>query len=254
MSASIALPPGWALVAMEQVDSTNDEARRRAEQGAAAGTVIWAIEQARGRGRRGREWISPAGNLYCSVLLRPDCAPSVAHQAAFVAALATAEALAPFLEDDRSPSFKWPNDILVRDRKIAGILLESATSAGAANAASLDWMIAGIGVNVAHHPEQVMYPATSLGAEGAVDVPLESLLEAVLGRLFAWLQRWSEAGFEPVRAAWLARAARIGQTIRVRIEDEVLGGIFHDLDADGALLVDTGGRLRRVAAGDVFFG
>jgi BirA family biotin operon repressor/biotin-[acetyl-CoA-carboxylase] ligase len=253
MSIPVALPPGWALVAMEGTDSTNDEAKRRAGQGAAEGTVIWAVEQSRGRGRRGREWISPPGNLYCSVLLRPDCAPSDAPQAAFVAALATAEALDTFLEGERSPSLKWPNDVLVRDRKIAGILLESATSAGAVNAVSLDWMVAGIGVNVAHHPEQVMYPATSLGAEGAGDVPLELLLEALLGRLFAWLQRWREAGFGPVREAWMARAARIGQTIGVQIEGDVIDGIFRGLDTDGALLMDTGGTLRRVSAGDVFF-
>jgi len=253
MSRSLILPPGWDLVEMERVDSTNDEAKRRAEQGAEAGTVIWASEQACGRGRRGREWISLPGNLYCSVLLRPDCLPSLAHQAAFVAALATGEALETFLKEDRDLSFKWPNDILVRDRKIAGILLESATSAGSANGGRLDWLVAGIGVNVAHHPEQVIYPATSLGAEGGRDVSLESLLEALLGRLFAWLQRWRESGFEPVREAWLARAARIGQAIHVRIEDKVLSGVFRDLDADGALLIEADGALRRVTAGDLFF-
>ena len=135
------LPPPFSLVAVDRIDSTNDEARRLVAQGAGHGTVIWAKEQTAGRGRRGRAWVSPPVNIHCSIVLHPG--PSLAHapQLTFVAAVALRDALAEFLP---SAPFqcKWPNDLLVAGRKVAGMLLEVAGP----------WIILGVGVNVAHTP------------------------------------------------------------------------------------------------------
>ncbi|HYC65338.1 MAG TPA: biotin--[acetyl-CoA-carboxylase] ligase, partial [Reyranellaceae bacterium] len=125
MTSAPVLPDGWTLVALDSVGSTNDEAGRLAESGAAEGTVVWALEQTGGRGRRGRVWASPRGNLYSSTILRPDCAPVRAAELGFVAGLAVAD-----LAKGRDVRLKWPNDVLVDGGKVAGILPESSVAAG----------------------------------------------------------------------------------------------------------------------------
>lgn len=244
-----ALPDNCTLVALESVGSTNDEARARAEAGAPDGTVVWAREQATGRGRRGRNWSSPRGNLYTSTLLRPGKPPGEAAQLSFVAAVALAEALAGLLPDSVAVRCKWPNDILVDGAKTAGILLESS---GHANAVS--WVVIGCGVNVASHPDIAAYSATDLDTVNGAPVPLETVLERYLASLFAWRDRWLADGVAPVRDAWLARAAGFGGPITVRLADRELSGRFRDMDADGALLLELpGGAQERITAGDVFF-
>ena len=141
-----ALPQGYALIALDEAGSTNDEAKDRAVAGAPEGTVIWARQQRAGRGRRGRAWVSPPGNLYLSVILRPACEARSVAQLSFVAALAVLD-----LVDGPLPGracCKWPNDILVDGGKVAGILLESALRAEG----RVDWVVLGIGVNLASHP------------------------------------------------------------------------------------------------------
>lgn len=246
--AAPALPTGWRLDARESVGSTNDEARALATAGAPHGSVVWALRQEAGRGRRGRGWASPPGNLYASSLLRADIPASRAGEATFLAAVALAEALldcAPTLD----LGLKWPNDVLVGGRKIAGILLESGfTSDG-----RVDWIVLGTGVNLAHHPEDAERPATSLAALGHDAVTVPTLLAGLTAALDRWHRRWLAHGFAPLRAAWMARALGLGQPIAVRLERETLDGRFADLDADGALLLDLpDGRRRRIAAGDVF--
>ena len=141
-----ALPQGYALIALDEAGSTNDEAKARAAAGAPDGTVVWARQQRAGRGRRGRDWVSPPGNLYVSVILRPACEARHVAQLSFVAALAVLD-----LVDGPLPGrarCKWPNDILVDGAKVAGILLESALEPGG----RVDWVVLGIGVNLASHP------------------------------------------------------------------------------------------------------
>jgi len=242
------LPPGYTLVALDEVDSTNEEARRRAEAGAPPGTLIWARSQRRGRGRLGRRWSSPPGNLYCSLLLRPDLPMAEAAKLSFVAGLAVGEALSELLPEDARVGHKWPNDVLVGGRKVAGILLESMTLGE-----SLASLVIGVGVNVESHPEGLAYPVTSLGAAGSA-ATVTAVLEAYLRCFDRWLGRWRDQGFAPVRHAWLARAEGLGGPIVVRFGDQVLSGAFADLDHSGALIVrePDGGR-RAVSAGEVFF-
>lgn len=248
------LPPAYRLVALDSVDSTNAEALRRARDGAEDGTVVWAREQTQGRGRRGRGWTSPPGNLYVSLVLRPEVDMPAAAQLGFVAAVALVEALGSLLPPLVEVALKWPNDLLVNDRKAAGILLESETAPDG----GLQALILGLGVNIAQYPDdpESSYPPTSLRAEGAGGELDDAALLEAFGRYFlAWVNRWLDEGFPPVRAAWKARARGMGDSIEVRLPNETLHGTFRDLDTEGRLVLDTGtGAPRRISVGDVFFG
>jgi len=241
------LPAGFALVALADIDSTNEEAKRRAEQGAPGGTVVWARQQSSGKGRRGRSFVSPPGNCYSSLILRPRLAPAVAAEASFVTAVAVAEAVAALLPAGPRVTCKWPNDVLVDGRKCSGILLESRLGGTA-----VDWIVIGVGINVQSHPEGLEFPATSLSAAGGA-AGVESVLEKYLERLAFWLDRWQAEGFQPVRAAWLLSADGLGRPVRVRLADATLDGVFESLDEQGALvLLGADGSRRRITAGEVF--
>ncbi|HZB93315.1 MAG TPA: biotin--[acetyl-CoA-carboxylase] ligase [Stellaceae bacterium] len=248
MTGQSGLSPFFRLVRFGEIDSTNEEAKRRAASGAPEGTLVTAAAQSAGRGRRGRSWVSVPGNLYMSLLLRPERSAGAAAQLGFAAALALGEAVSPLLPPGRELGYKWPNDVLVGGRKISGILLESQASAEG----ELDWLVVGIGVNIASHPAASDYPATSLAAEGAATVTPATLLEGVAGRLLFWYELWLAEGFAPLRRAWLAHAIGLEQPIRVRLADGESTGRFAGLDEEGALLLENGATLRRIAAGDVF--
>jgi BirA family transcriptional regulator, biotin operon repressor / biotin---[acetyl-CoA-carboxylase] ligase len=240
------LPAPFRHLRLGSVGSTNDEARRLASSGAAADLlVITATEQTAGRGRRGRSWVSPPGNLHLSLLIALDRPLAEAAQVGFAAALALAEALAG-LVPAADVRCKWPNDVLCDGRKVAGMLLEAAGDG---------WLVLGIGVDVerAPPPGEALYPAVALaelGYEGGTDAVL-----AAFCRCFGpWLERWRAEGFAALRAAWLARARGLGEAAVVRLEHETLTGTFAGLDDEGALLLDQGAAgPRRILAGDVFF-
>jgi BirA family biotin operon repressor/biotin-[acetyl-CoA-carboxylase] ligase len=239
----------YELVTYARIDSTNEEAKRLAAAGARAGTLVWADEQLAGRGRRGRIWTSPPGNLYVSLLLRPGCAPSIACQLNFVAAVALAEAVTALLPPGASVALKWPNDVLVDGAKVSGILLEAA--AGADHV--IDWLVVGVGVNITSHPPATPYPATSLRREGSCCTPAVAL-EAFGERFESWHEIWSGSGFGPIRDRWLVSARGLGEPIEIRLERETLYGRFSDLDETGALMLDMGnGGRRPVTTGDLFF-
>lgn len=245
------LPPAYRLVALETVGSTNDEARRLAAEGAEDGTLVWAREQTAGRGRQGRGWSSPPGNLYLSMVLRPDCAPAEAAQLSFVAGLALGEAFGSIAPPMIEVTYKWPNDLLLNGRKAAGILLESRSNPDG----TLDWLILGLGANLQHFPEDTGFPATSLRFEGATEVDVVALLEAFGRSFLTWVNRWLDDGFAPVRRAWLHHAHGLGEEIEVRLPHETLKGTFKDLDARGTLVLELpDGTRREISAGDVFFG
>ena len=250
MTGTVNLPPFFSLICLPSVGSTNDEAKRLAEDGAAEGTLVWGLEQTAGRGRRGRGWHSPPGNLYMSAVLRPGKPAAQSALIGFVAAVALADALQDLgLASDRL-RLKWPNDVLVDKAKVAGILIETSATAGGSPA----WLVLGMGVNLAHAPEDTPYPATTLRAAGLTNPNVESLLEALAGRLAEWYGRWQAEGFAPVRAAWLKRATGLGEPIEVRLDQESLQGRFVALEDDGALSLELPqGERRRVTVGDVFF-
>ncbi len=239
MTAAPVLPDGWTLVALDSVGSTNDEAARLAEAGAVEGTIVWAREQTGGRGRRGRHWASPVGNLYSSTILRPDCLAPRATELGFVAGLAVSD-IVPAGRDVR---VKWPNDVMVDGGKVAGILLESSIGQGGL----VEHVVAGIGINVAFAPQlpEMRYPGAALG--GSVEAALEGLAEALARRIADWRHR----GFENVRAAWLAKAGPIGAEVDVRLGEELVQGRFAGLDLEGALLLDTTAGRRKIVSGEL---
>ncbi len=231
------------------VDSTSDDAKALAAEGAPHGSVVWAREQTAGRGRYARQWQSPPGNMYMSVVLRPQVPPARTAELGFVAALAVAETVEAFLPGGPPARLKWPNDVLVDGGKISGILLE-----GQFNGMDIAWVVAGIGINVTGAPDNPAYPAASLAALGAAGVASRDVLEKLLARLGAWLEIWRDSGFAAVREAWMARAARLGEILTVRIGTEPLSGHFRGIDHDGALLLETPQGTRRITAGEVAFG
>jgi BirA family biotin operon repressor/biotin-[acetyl-CoA-carboxylase] ligase len=242
-------PSPFSVIEHDILESTNDEACRLASDGAAEGTVVWAHRQRAGRGRRGRQWQSPAGNLYFSAILRPAAPPAVAAQLSLVAAVAMADTLVGLLPDGTRVEQKWPNDVLVEGKKIAGILLESSGTA----ADRVDWVAIGCGLNIAVAPDDTALPATCLSAEGGTSADPKPVLMTLLGGLHRWCVEWDTAGIAPVRKAWLARARGLGQEITVRLPTHEFKGHFLDMDDSGALIVRLpDGSEKAVTAGDVF--
>jgi BirA family transcriptional regulator, biotin operon repressor / biotin---[acetyl-CoA-carboxylase] ligase len=249
MNPGTSLPSPYNLIELDTIDSTNEEAKRLAADGAPEGTVVWAHEQTAGRGRRGREWVSAPGNLYCSILLRPECHAFKAMQLSFITSSSMADAVASVMPKGTFVNCKWPNDVLVEGRKVSGILLESQT----VPLGGMDWLVIGAGLNITDYPKDVEFPATSLAREGAKDdVTVDMMLKTFCLRFLAGYVTWKNLGFEPGRKAWLHRAAWIGKEISVRLEHETLQGEFKELDKDGALILLHEGSERRITAGDVF--
>ena len=239
MISAPVLPEGWRLVALDSVGSTNDEAARLADAGAPEGTVVWARRQTGGRGRRGRTWASPVGNLYTSTILRPGCAAARAAELGFVAALAVSD----IVPAGRAVRLKWPNDVLVDGGKVAGILLESATD----QTGAVQHVIAGVGINVGFAPQlpEMRYPGAALG--GSVEAALERFTTALAARL----AEWRSEGFELVRANWLAKAGPLGAEVDVKLGEEVVRGRFGGVDHAGALLLETASGPRRIVSGEL---
>lgn len=238
-------PPLYRLVSLDTVGSTNDEAKRLAAAGDGdEWTLVWARTQTAGRGRLGRTWESPEGNLYCSLLLRPSCPPAQAAGIGFVAGLAIYDAIGSLVLPGLEAWCKWPNDVLLGNEKVAGVLLETQAP---------DWLVVGIGINVAHFPDGTDFPATSLWRQGSPEISVEDMLEAFCRHFLTWYNRWRDEGFTSVRSHWLRRAKGVDEEISVRLADETVTGIFTGLDDDGTLILEGPDGERRIAAGDVFF-
>ncbi len=241
---------GTKLHYYSEVDSTNRQARTLAENGALEGEIVIAEQQTRGRGRLGRNWVSPPFlNLYLSIILRPKLPPGHAAQITLMAAVALADTVAAFTLDP--PAIKWPNDLLLRGKKLAGILTESSITAERVN-----YVILGIGVNLnfphALMPDAIRQRATSLMECAGKPVSRE----AFLGRLIHDLDRCygilGEAGFDAIAPQWQAHFNLHGKRVRVEMGDEALAGIAKGIDRDGALIVEgEGGQCHRIVAGDV---
>ena len=243
------LDPFYRLAVLDEIDSTNAEAQRRAAANAPAGTLIFALRQTAGRGRRGRAWQSPPGNLAFSLLLRPAMNAATAATLGFVAGLALAEAIDRLLPAGRSSRLKWPNDLLVDGRKLAGILLEAA----AGGSGAVDHLVIGVGVNILAHPDDLPYPATDLLACGGT-ADAATVLAGFARHFLPLYRRWEGEGFAAIRAAWLDRAEGYGGPVTVRLDRATLEGRFAALDGQGALLLETAdGRRRSITAGDLFF-
>ena len=244
---------GIAIRVFDQLDSTNNEARRLAEAGERGPVWLMTRRQSAGRGRRGRVWQDGEGNLMATLLTNLDLAPLQLSQLAFVAALSVSDIVSVYAPAG-AVRLKWPNDLLIEAGKVGGMLIET----GAAPDGGV-WIALGIGLNLAAYPGDTERPATALAAHlkpgldraPSPDEVLVQLAEAFGARLSVWLAD----GFAPVRAAWLASAEGIGGPCIARLPGETIGGVAEGLDGDGALLLRLpDGALRRITAGDVFFG
>ncbi|MBX5480416.1 MAG: biotin--[acetyl-CoA-carboxylase] ligase [Myxococcaceae bacterium] len=233
----------------EELPSTNDFAFRLAQEGAFHGEVVITERQTQGRGRRGRNWISPPGlNLYFSAVLRPELPPQRAPELTLVAAVAVAETLR---EAGGDAGIKWPNDLQIGGRKVAGILTELS-----AEPEQVHFVILGVGVNLnakkTDFPPEVAEVATSLAEARGQKVPRALFAAALFTRLEQWLDVHQREGFEPVRSAWRKLSITLGRDVLVKTERREFTGMAEDIDETGALLVRTReGTTERVIAGDV---
>ena len=235
-------------VALGDVGSTNDEALALAESDEALPIWVTARRQLAGRGRQGAPWISEAGNLYASLLLGRSFDLSQASQLPLVTALALHDALAAILGAGADFGIKWPNDLLLNRRKIAGILAESKSLADGRPV-----IVIGCGVNCTHHPQNTRHRATCLLAEGFTVTPDELFAEFskhMTDRLAVWD---GGAGFGKIRTAWLDCASGLGETIHVRLPRTTIEGIFAGLDAAGRLILRQASGERTISAGELFF-
>jgi BirA family biotin operon repressor/biotin-[acetyl-CoA-carboxylase] ligase len=233
---------------LETVVSTNEEARLRAQAGERGPLWIAAHRQTAGRGRRGRVWQGQAGNLFATGLYTFQAGPGRAAELSFATALAVADVCDEALRDPARVKLKWPNDVLVDDRKVSGILLESGQAAGGGL-----WLAIGVGINLVTSPSDVERPATDLVTAGG-DLDRTAALEVLVRSFEAYRSRWLVDGFGPIRDAWLARAFGLGQRCEARLANETVSGVFTDLGPDGAMRLDLdAGSRRYISAGDVHF-
>jgi BirA family biotin operon repressor/biotin-[acetyl-CoA-carboxylase] ligase len=244
-------PPGYDRIILDEVDSTNAEAIRRAPS-LTKPTWIMAKSQSSARGRRGRTWENPTGNFAATLLLKPDMPPAQAALYSYVMSLAAYMALWGEVGHGIY-KLKWPNDVLLNDGKVAGILLE-ASGAGT----DLDWLAIGIGVNLLSAPSAC---EVEMGAVRPVSVlqetrqilPPEELLLWLAVHFDIYAKLMSERGFDPIRRLWLKQAAKLGEQITAKTGTTVTQGVFETLDPDGHLVLRTPAGLQTIAAADVYF-
>lgn len=246
----VARASGYSCHYFAELDSTNSEAMRRARQTMSGDTAsrqwIMAGEQAAGRGRLGRPWVSQPGNLYASLLLVDEVSPAQAAQLGFVTGVALAKALVPFLPAGQMPALKWPNDLLCDGAKVAGILLEGSTLPDGSFAC-----VIGCGVNCSSHPDNTSYATSNLAASGAPAEP-DQVMQRLSDTFAEWFDIWRASdGFSRVRMAWLSHAAHIGQTIQVMAPAGPSEGIFETIDAHGRLVLRTASGELIIDTGDV---
>lgn len=235
--------------AFETIGSTNDEAFRLADERGHSTFFVTAKRQTGGRGRRGRVWVSEAGNLYTSVFLKTPAMPQRCAELSFVSAVALHEAIVDCtLDKSSSCTLKWPNDVLWNGAKIAGLLLEAREQSGEMN------IVVGMGVNCTHHPKDTPYPATDFQAEG-VKLTTNRLFDALKPRFIQNVNLWNRGdGFQTIRSKWLKEARGIGSEITVRLENEEINGQFRDINNHGQLVLGLSDKTERIiSAGDVFF-
>jgi BirA family transcriptional regulator, biotin operon repressor / biotin---[acetyl-CoA-carboxylase] ligase len=237
---------GWRIICLDAVDSTNEEGRRRALTGDTDRLWIVANEQTAGRGRRGRAWISPRGNLYASALILDPCPRPVASQLGFVAGVALVRAARDLGATD--VGLKWPNDLMSYCAKCAGILIEGIGLGSGRTAC-----VVGVGVNCAHAPEGLGYATSCLTRAGGQAVAPDELFERLIERFDDALDEWRAGqAFDRIRATWLDYAVGLGERIAIQNGGGRREGVFEGVDASGRLLVHSEHGLDAVEAADVW--
>ena len=227
------------------LESTQDTVCELARSGAAEGVVIQAEEMTSGRGTHGRVWYAPTGNLYMSVILRPAIPARDIGQISFVAALGIAKAIEAVIDNPEHLALKWPNDILLGENKLCGILPESELDGD-----RVSHVILGVGINIRAAPPNEK--ATSLYVHTHTDIDISSFRDRVLMEIGKAYTDWQEKGFELIREEWLKRAYRLGQEIKVsRPGGDKISGTFINLDEEGCLILSIDNELKRLSAGGI---
>lgn len=238
---------GRNVVQLGSVGSTMDEVAALADAGAAEGTVVVAEYQEAGRGRSGRVWQAPPGtSLLLSVLLRPTTPLDRLSTLPLAAGVAVAEAIEAVMGEAAAVRLKWPNDLWLDEQKVGGILLVARAAAG-----ELPRAILGVGINVSVDPKDLPLGATSLGASIGTSPDREALLNAVLHHLDAAYRAWETDGGASALAAWMRRAALVGEVVTVEVAGRQRRGVMLGIDDHGALLLDRGNEVERIVSGDV---
>ncbi len=245
-----AVQAGFRLETFSSLSSTNDEAMSRIARGDPGRLWIVAAAQTKGRGRMGRVWTSPPGNLYASLLLVDPAPPDRLAEIGFVAGVALIDSLRALAGPKPAITLKWPNDALCDGAKLSGLLLE-----GASLRDGLFACVVGVGVNCLSSPDDTPYPTASLRSIGAKSCDRGLLFATLSDRFAHWLEVWARGGnFPAIRAAWLHRAGGLGEKAAVTRNGERLEGFFRGIDARGRMLLErTGGAVEAIDAGDVAF-
>lgn len=239
------------ITRFDRLDSTMTEAQRLIEAGKAShGQIILAQEQTHGRGRQGRSWISMPGNLMASIILELDCSPFQAAELSFASALSIGETIKSFIPNGAQVCYKWPNDVLVNQSKIAGVLLEAVESPPSGKL----FLIVGIGLNVFSSPKNTLIQSICLADITKDDLSLEQVELRLWKYFHTYFQVWLTEGFASIRHLWLNNAASRGQMITVSTGEKTIDGIFMDIDPHGRLVLETTmGDSITILSGDVFF-
>jgi BirA family biotin operon repressor/biotin-[acetyl-CoA-carboxylase] ligase len=237
----------WPIARFSELDSTNEEARRRASSGDFGPQWLTAESQTAGRGRLGRKWESPPGNLFATALFEAPWPLAECARVCFSAGLAVIDAALTCGVDGAWLRLKWPNDVLASDAKLAGILIESGQSAGKT------WLAVGFGVNIAHSPQAPGRETTCIaGLPGGSGVTAADFLDSLNTAFRARLASLAAGGFGPTRDAWLARAAHLGRQVEVTPPTGRLAGVMRGIDPDGSLIMElANGDYHHVRAGEV---
>lgn len=241
------MPVNWQIDVFQKVETTQSLVKTAASQGKPEGYGVQAMQQTIGKGRHGNQWDSPIGNLYLSILLRPDCALEEAGQLSFVVAVALSAALDEYIDPAKdTKTLKWPNDILVNKLKLSGILLESEIKEN-----KLDSVIIGMGLNIFTKPEL----AICLNDVATEPVYINKVRDTALDKLSYFYSVWQEKGFAPILEAWLKQAHGLGEPMTARLPKATHKGVFKGVTPEGSLILEQeNGKENIIHAADVYFG
>ena len=242
----------YNLITRDEIDSTNLEAKRIVKENRVEDFVIWSKSQSAGRGKDNRKWESGRGNLLLTILLNRKINIKQQPLLSFVTALAVSETLMQLACDSSvnlDIKLKWPNDVLVNNHKIAGILLESFNING------VNPLIIGIGININNSPDNINQLATCLVNEGIDKLDIRHILNILMTNFDKYFDMWKEQSFSTIRDIWLSRAAKLNEEIITNDGRSHIIGIFRNIDDNGNIVIETfDGKINTMLTGDVFFG
>ncbi len=238
----------WRLERYDELGSTSDFCAERAKSAEPEGLAVFAVQQSAGRGSRGRTWLSAPGNVALSVLLRPKIAPAQSSMFPLLAGIATADAINAVLPAGPTAMLKWPNDVLLNGQKCAGLLIDATTAQN-----RIDWLVVGMGINVAYAPQLPGRATTCLAAHGAETTAL-AVAESVLDHLSNWLDIFQSSGPDKIILSWMSRAHPVGTPLEVNAPHQSAAGTFAGLSPAGELLLNVENRIETYRTGEILLG